>query len=47
MNGEMESFKGGHDGAKIGGVLFVVQGRAVQGGRKDVVEAGGGSEGKD
>ena len=47
VQGEMEAVKCGHDGDEIGGILVVVQGRAVEGGRKDVVEAGGGSIGED
>lgn len=33
--GEMEAFKGGYYGDEIGGILLVVQGRAVEGGRKE------------
>lgn len=47
VNREMEVFKGGHDGGEIRGILFVVQGRAVERGRKDVVDAGGSSTGED
>lgn len=35
VHGEMEAFKGGHHGDEIGGILLVVQGRAVEGGRKE------------
>ena len=47
VHGKMESLKGGHDGVEQGGILFVVQGGAVERGRKDVVKAGGCSKGED
>ena len=47
VHGNMEIFEGGHNGDEIGGISFVVQRRAVEGGRKNIVNAGGGSIGKD
>ena len=47
VHGDMEAVEGGHDGDKIGGILLVVQGQAVEGGWEDVVEAAGGSVGEE
>ena len=47
VHGDMEAVKDGHDGMEVGGVLFVVERWAVEGGGTDVVEAGGGAKGED
>ncbi len=47
MDCYMKALKRGHYGAEIGGILFIVEGWAFQGGWKDIVDAIGGSKGHD
>ena len=46
VNIDMKVLKCGHYGDEIGGILFVIEGRAIERGWNNIVDAVGGSIGK-